>query len=324
MSTHANELYTPSPAAVEAAQVTSFRRRIEREHGVTLPETRALHRWSIDNLGAFWAAVWDELGIRGERGAIDAADLDRMPGARFFPDARLSFAENLLAGEDDSLAIIACDERGTNRRISFRELRREVARAQQGLREAGVRAGDRVAAYMPNVPETIVYALASSCLGAVFSSCSPDFGASGAIDRFGQIEPKILVVADGYRYAGKTFDLLSKAREVVDAIASIERTIVVACVEETPSLDGLRGAVAHAELVARGSGSEPQFERFPFDHPLYVLYSSGTTGKPKCIIHGAGGTLLQHVKEHRLHVDLTPGDRLFYFTTTGWMMWNWL
>ncbi len=318
------ELYRPSAEAIEAAQVTELRRRIEREHGVSLGDTRALHAFSVANLGPFWRAVWDFAGIRGERGERDVIDEGRMPGARFFPDARLSFAENLLARRDDAPAIVASDETGTRARLTFRELHDAVGRAEGVLRDAGVGVGDRVAAYMPNVPETIVYALASSSIGAVFSSCSPDFGASGAIDRFGQIAPKVLIVADGYRYAGKAFDLLVKAREVVRAVPSIARVVVVPLVDARPRLDGLGEAALHDHLVAATSPRAPTFERLPFDHPLYVLYSSGTTGKPKCIVHGAGGTLLQHAKEHRLHVDLRADERFFYFTTCGWMMWNWL
>jgi acetoacetyl-CoA synthetase len=317
-------LHRPAPEAASAAQISAFRRKVEGAYGVSLPDTRALHAFSIERIPEFWSAVWDFCEVIGDRGATAARDLHLMPGARFFPEARLSFAENLLRRSDDEPALIACDERGVRRVLSFRALRMEVGRVQSALRTAGVAAGDRVAAYLPNIPETVIYALAASSLGAVFSSCSPDFGAAGAVDRFGQIEPRMLVAADGYSYGGKPFDVLPKVKEIAAQIPSIERTVIVPHLGRAPHLSALSGAVLHDELVRAHPPTEPEFERLPFDHPLYVLYSSGTTGKPKCIVHRAGGTLLQHLKEHRLHVDLRPGERLLYFTTCGWMMWNWL
>ena len=312
-------LWRPSAERVERAQLVRFRREMERAHGLELPDYAALHRWSIENPEAFWESVWDYCGLVGERGSGPAlVDADRMPGARFFPEARLNFAENLLRRADDAEALIFRGEDGARRTLSFGELRRQVAGLANGFRSLGLSPGDRVAAYMPNVPETVVAMLAATSLGAVWSSCSPDFGISGVVDRFSQIGPKLLIATDGYRYAGREFDARERVGRIAAALPSLEHTL------EFPFLSGepQPGALSLAELMREPA--ELRFERFPFHHPVYVLYSSGTTGRPKCIVHGAGGTLLQHLKEQRLHTDLRPGDRFFYFTTCGWMMWNWL
>src|SRR5688500_4720717 len=243
-------------------------------------------------------------------------------GPRWFTGARLSFAENLLRFDDERTAIVAWRARGA-RRLSYAELRREVARVASGLRAAGVGVGDRVAGFLPNIPETVVAMLATSSLGAIWSSCSPDFGVKGVIDRFGEIEPKVLVVADGYKYSGKELDCLEREREIVARLPGGARVVVVPYLREAPDVSVLTAATLWDDF-GDGGASAPAFARLPFDHPLYIMYSSGTTGLPKCMVHGAGGTLVQHLKELSLHTDVRAGDRMVYVTTCGWMMWNWL
>jgi acetoacetyl-CoA synthetase len=318
-------LWKPSAERLEQAQLTRFQREAEARWGVRLPDYAALHAWSVSQPEAFWLTVWDFCEIAAERrGDAVRVDGQRMPGARWFPEARLNFAENLLHRCDDAEAIVFRDERGSRRALTWAELVDQVARAARGLREVGVKPGDRVAAYLPNLPEAVIGMLAAASLGAVWSSCSPDFGVQGVLDRFGQIEPRVLLCADGYAYAGKTHDSLEKAAAIRERLPSVEQVVVVPHLREEPSLASLATARLWNDFLGSRAASEPRLESFPFDHPLYILYSSGTTGPPKCIVHGAGGTLIQHLKEHRLHSDLRAGDRFFYFTTTGWMMWNWL
>ena len=284
---------------------------------------QGLYEFSVTRTDAFWTSVWDFTGIRGSRGARVVHDAERMPGARFFPEARLNFAENLLRRTDDAPAIIFSGEDQKQRWLSAGELRREVERCAAALRNAGVTTGDRVAAFMPNIPEAVIAALAAAAIGAVWSSCSPDFGVQGVLDRFGQIEPKVLISADGYYYGGTRHDSLARVAEVLRSLPTVERTIIVPYAGGTAAEGRIPGAVLWDEFLDTGD-APLRFEQLPFDHPLYILYSSGTTGVPKCIVHGAGGTLIQHLKEHQLHCDVKPGDRVFYFTTCGWMMWNWL
>ena len=317
-------LWTPSPARVRGSQMEAFRRRVAQHSGQAIVDSRALHRFSIDDRARFWRELWDFCEIVGDPGERVLVDGDQMPGARWFPEARLNFAENLLRRSDDAPALIFRSESGQRRELSFAELRDAVARFAQALSGFGVAPGDRVAGMLPNLPETIAAMLAAASLGALWSSCSPDFGPRGVLDRFGQIEPKVLLVADGYFYGGKRFDSLARAAELAADLPSVEQIVVVPYVSESPDLSPLPQARLWRELLAEQRGGELAFSRLPFDQPLAILYSSGTTGQPKCIVHGAGGTLLQHAKEQRLHVDLGPDDRLFYFTTCGWMMWNWL
>ena len=316
-------LWIPSAARVAAANITAFARTLEQESGAAFPDYRSLYDFSLSQPETFWRSFWTFTNVRGTTGERVVEGFDRMPGARFFPDAHLNFAGNLLRRTDDGPAILFKGESGGERTLSARELYMAVGRFASSLREMGVVPGDRVAAFLPNIPEAVVAALGTAALGGVWSSCSPDFGVQGVVDRFGQIEPKVFITADGHFYGGRLHDSLAKARQVVDSIPSIKTTVVIPFAGQSIDLDGLRGAALWSD-VAGGAGIEPRFEQLPFNHPLYILYSSGTTGVPKCIVHGAGGTLLQHLKEHQLHCDIKAGDRVFYFTTLGWMMWPWL
>ena len=317
-------LWQPSPARIRDANLTRFAAYVAKQWGPKLEGYDALYDWSIKEPEKFWQSLWDFSGVKAEtRGARVLVDGDKMPGAKFFPDARLNFAENLLRRTGPGDAIVFWGEDKVKRRMSWDQLTDEVARFAQGLRKLGVGVGDKVAAYMPNMPETIIAALATMSLGAVWSSCSPDFGVTGVLDRFGQIQPKVLVAAEGYYYGGKTFDQLPKVKDILAKLPSVEKTVIVGYTREKADLAGIANAVHYADFVApRASGLS--FAQVPFNHPLYILYSSGTTGVPKCIVHGVGGTLLQHLKEHQLQSDVKPDDRVFYFTTCGWMMWNWL
>jgi acetoacetyl-CoA synthetase len=317
---HEPPIWVPSRERIATANLTAFMAGA-RSHGA--PDTYpALWQWSVDHPAEFWSALYDHCGVIGDRGSAPVLqDAGRMPGARWFADTRLNFAENLLRQRGPAAAIIAYDERGARREFTWDQLAAETARVAAGLRASGVVAGDRVAGFMPNLPEAIIAMLATTSLGAIWSSCSPDFGIQGVLDRFGQIAPKVLFTADGYCYGGKTLDSLERIAGILEQLPSVARVVVVPNVAARPDLSRLRDATRFDDF---GAAAPLQFERQPFAHPLYILYSSGTTGTPKCIVHGAGGTLLQHLKEHRLHCDLKPGDRLFFFTTCGWMMWNWL
>ena len=303
-------LWTPSPERIAAATLTRFIEFVAARGQVAARDYAALYQWSIARPLEFWDAMWDFAGVRGQKGSRVAIDMDRMPGARFFPDATLNFAENVLARQGSDPAVVYRPEAGTSRTLSWDELRGDVAACAAALRAQGIRAGDRVAAYLPNTPEAIVGVLGAASVGAVWSSCSPDFGVPGVLDRFGQIQPRILLAADRYVYGGKTFDQRTKIAEVVSHLPTIERAVI--------------GEQEWDAFLAPHRGAPLACQPLPFNHPLYILYSSGTTGVPKCIVHGAGGTLIQHLKEHQLHCDIKPGDRVFYFTTLGWMMWNWL
>ena len=318
-------LWAPSADRIEGANLTRFMRFINERHGFEFGDYDALYDWSVADRETFWSDMWDFGGIiaavKGERVAVDP---DKLPGTRWFPDARLNFAENLLRYDDDRTALVFQGEDKVSRQMSYAQLHDEVARVAAALRAEGVVEGDRVAGFMPNLIESIVGMLAATSMGAVWSSCSPDFGIKGVLDRFGQIEPKVLLCANGYYYNGKAFDSLERVASILQELPSIQRVVVVPYTEEQPAIDHVPNAVSYADFRGRGEVPALSFAQLPFDHPLYIMYSSGTTGVPKCIVHGAGGTLIQHIKELGLHTDVTRDSQLFYFTTCGWMMWNWL
>ena len=331
-------IWAPDAERVRRANLTAFLQHVRdrRPSGAqAVADFSSLYEWSVDHPEAFWPEVWAFCGVVCEERAGGAlwdevvVGLDRMAppdpvlGPRWFVGSRLNFAENLLRFADDRAALVFWNERGRQRSLSYAELGVEVRAVAEALRADGIGPGDRVAGFLPNLPETVIAMLATASLGAIWSSCSPDFGANGVLDRFGQIRPRVLFCADGYLYAGKQIDSLARVREVRERIPGIERVVVVGYLADRPDVSGIRGAVVWGDWQ-RGSGATAPLPRFEFDHPLYIMYSSGTTGLPKCMVHGAGGTLLQHLKELVLHTDLTRDDRILYFTTCGWMMWNWL
>jgi len=318
-------VWQPSAAAIAACNMTAFMRAAARKYGASLPDYAALHAWSVTAPEQFNRLLWDFCGVVAERqGDVALEHADRMPGARWFPQARLNFAENLLRRRDAETAIVFWGEDRVKSSVTYAELYHEVSRLAQALRASGIKPGDRVAAYMPNLPGTIIAMLAATSIGAIWSSCSPDFGVQGVLDRFSQIEPRILFSAEGYFYNGKTIDVLPRLAQIAAALPSVEKVIVVPYTQRAPAIGAVPRAVDVHTFMAPYRARTIEFAQLPFNHPLYIMFSSGTTGVPKCIVHGAGGTLLQHLKEQAMHADLKRGDRLFYFTTCGWMMWNWL
>jgi acetoacetyl-CoA synthetase len=316
-------LWVPSEAFKAASPMRSFMAFVTSRHGVEFADYDAFHQWSIDHRDLFWSAIWDFGGVWGEKGERLLINDERMLDARFFPDARLNFAENLLAGSGSGDAMIFVGEDKVSYRWSWDALRAMVSRLQQAMKGMGIGEGDRVAAMMPNLPETVALMLAATSLGAIWSSCSPDFGEQGVLDRFGQIEPKLFITCDAYWYNGKRQDVTEKAG-VVAARLAVPVLVVPYAGNAEAAAESIGNARTLGAFIADFQPREIEYNRLPFSHPIYILFSSGTTGVPKCIVHGAGGTLLQHLKEHRLHCGLNEGEKLFYFTTCGWMMWNWL
>ena len=318
-------LWRPSADRVAATRVMAFIGEANRRHGLSLKSYRDLHGWSVTQRDLFWDLVWDFCGVIGDKGARRVDNPEAMPGAHFFPDARLNFAENLLRRADGGEALVFRGEDKASYRLTWAELSALVSRLQQALKAAGIGKGDRVAAMMPNLPESIALMLAVTSIGAIWSSCSPDFGERGVLDRFGQIEPKAFVAVDGYWYGGKKIELAERLAGIVKQLPTAQTVVIVPYLKEAERVAASVPRAVALETFLKPFTAKPlSFERLPFNHPVYILYSSGTTGVPKCIVHGAGGTLLQHLKEHWLQCDLREGDRFFYFTTCGWMMWNWL
>ncbi|PCJ93480.1 MAG: acetoacetate--CoA ligase [Hyphomicrobiales bacterium] len=323
-------LWTPSEEFIAASNLTEFSRLASERSGTQITDYQSLHAWSVSDRAAFWDLVWDYCDVIGDKGARKLIDGDLMPapgvdGARFFPDAQLNYAENVLRGSGNGDAMVFWGEDKVKTRISHDELTAMVSKIQQHLTSLGVTRGDRVAAMMPNMIETIATMLAATGLGAVWSSCSPDFGVQGVLDRFGQIEPKVLLSVDGYWYNGKRIDIADKLKEIVPQLPSLKQAVIVDYLGGAQKLaDSIEGAITLDSVLAKRDAGDVEFVRTGFSDPLCILFSSGTTGIPKCIVHSVGGTLLQHMKEHRLQCDIRDGDRVFYFTTCGWMMWNWL
>ena len=317
-------LWQPTQSQIEQTKIWKFQQIINKKYSLELKGYDELHKWSEENAEKFWSCIWDITDVKGQKGqAPYLLDAHKMPGARWFPHAQLNYAENLLRFRDDQTAIIFRNEKGMRQCISFAELYTQVAQCSAALRKVGVKKGDVVAGFLPNLPHTCVAMLAATSLGAVWTSCSPDFGFQGVLDRFGQVSPKILFTVSSYLYNGKRIETLHKSLELVEAIPSLEQMVVMPYLDEPSEDFGIR-KVTHWNDFIDALATDVEFEPMAFDDPLYIMYSSGTTGQPKCIIHGVGGTLLQHLKEHQLHTDINRNDIFFYYTTCGWMMWNWL
>jgi acetoacetyl-CoA synthetase len=320
-------LWQPDAEAVAKAPITHYQSYVASATGETFDDYAALHRWSIDHPEVFWRSIWEFCELIGE-GVLEPAamNLNQFPGTQWFPGLKLNFAENLLRHRDNRPALIARFETADRRVLTYTELFSEVEKLASAFRAEGLGVGDRVAAFMPNSIETVVAMLATTSIGAIWSSCSPDFGVAGATDRFGQIEPKLLIAVDAYRYNGKIIDCHNKLQSIREQLTSLEATII-APFFSSPHRHKLletEDVFSYDDYLIKHPVTPLEFERFPFDHPIYINFSSGTTGSPKCIVHGAGGTLLQHQKEHVLHTGLTRDDTFFFHTTCGWMMWNWL
>ena len=318
-------VWTPSQQRIAQANLSRFIDYANKNHSLQIENYSQLYQWSIDQPDEFWVAVWRFCDVKASSEWTSVlSNPKQMPGAKWFEGARLNFAENLLRRRDEKSALVFWSEDQQKRSLSYRELYQQVASLAAAMRRSGIDAGDRVAGFMPNMPETIIAMLATTSIGAIWSSCSPDFGVNGAVERFSQIEPKLLFCADGYIFKGKKHDSLARVSEICHKLPTLKHTIVVPLLKDMPDISMLANGMHHHNFISGNESDAIEFTQLPFDHPLYILYSSGTTGLPKCIVHGAGGTLLQHMKELVLHTDLKEDDRIFYFTTCGWMMWNWL
>ncbi|MBI4357331.1 MAG: acetoacetate--CoA ligase [Gammaproteobacteria bacterium] len=317
------ELWQPSARARKNSALTRFIQFVEKEHALSITQYSELHHWSIHSPEQFWPAVWRFTGVKASSEWIQVLkDEHKMPGAQWFVGAKLNFAENLLRFRDLNLALVFCREDGRRETMTYKALYKHVAECASAFQKIGVQVGDRIVGFLPNCPSAIIVMLAATSMGAIWSSCSPDFGVQGLLDRFGQIEPTLLFTADGYEYNGKSFDSLAIIRAALPHLTSLRKIVVIPYLKKNPPLD-IPGSVFYQDFVEHDAKTIA-FKQLPFDHPVYILYSSGTTGTPKCIVHGGGGTLLQHLKEHVLHLDLKREDVFFYYTTCGWMMWNWL
>ncbi len=318
-------LWQPTEAQIKASNMVRFMQSVNQRFGKNFSTYDQLYRWSVDHIADFWSVMWDFGDIRASVPYERVADdLDKMPGTRWFPGARLNFAENLLRYRDDRLAVIFKGEDQAPIRMTYAELYNEVARLAISLRDTGVRPGDRVVGFVPNMPQSIIAMLAAVSLGASWSSCSPDFGIKGVLDRFGQIRPRVLFTANGYSFKGRRIDSLARIADILKQLPSIEKVVVVPYTEQQADISAVPNAVHYRDFLSSDTAPEIEFEQLPFDHPLYIMYSSGTTGLPKCMVQSAGGILIHHLKELILHTDLKREDTIFYFTTCGWMMWNWL
>ncbi len=317
-------LWSPAEERKKKTNIYRFMQTVNSKFGQDFTEYGPLHQWSVDNIADFWSTMWDFADIKFSEPYTEVIDKLKMPGAKWFQGARLNFAENLLRYRDDHPAIIFKGEILDPVTITYAELYDEVARLAKSLKSDGVTVGDRVVGFMPNMPQSIMAMLAATSLGATWSSCSPDFGIKGVLDRFGQIKPKILFTANGYSYKGKSIDSLERIRNILGQIDSIEKVVVVPYTEQEADISDIAHAVHYKDFISHDKGCSLEFEQLPFDHPVYIMYSSGTTGLPKCMVQGSGGILINHMKELILHADLKREDKIFYFTTCGWMMWNWL
>ena len=319
------KLWQPSREQIETSSMYRFMQYINEKYGQQFDQYTPLYNWSIANIPEFWSSFWDFSDVIASKGYTEVVDdVQKMPGAKWFSGTELNFAQNLLRYRDSRTALIFKGEGRPSLKMSYAELYDQVARTAKSLREAGVRPGDRVVGFMPNMPEAVVAMLAAVSAGAVWSSCSPDFGIKGVLDRFGQIKPKVLFTANGYAFKGKAFDSLGRIADILKELPTIEKVIVVPYTEEHPDIDRVPGSILYKDFISSEQGLEIEFEQMPFEHPLYIMYSSGTTGLPKCMVQSAGGILLHQQKELLLHTDLKREDTIFYFTTCGWMMWNWM